>query len=286
MATPRQNGQMGEPADVRPEEPILPPKATALAKTQLALLVSGALVALAVLRVFLFSRADLSTTLAILSAANRGLLLISTALSVAGYAVVATILFPMGRRAWRSWAAQGGLVGPRRAPTYAYGVAFVLGTGVAVPVAASLSVNGIIAIAVLGACAAVVMLVRRRFPRLRETSSVVGDEAGVPLLRTSALIALLSLGLLALTAPWLPAEQLTTHGRLVTGWVIGAQTDRLLVVTVDRQPVWVPVEDITDRVFCGTVNAPAEWPQMSISELVGLDRDRCDWDPPPGSPVS
>lgn len=275
---------MGDPADPRPDEPILPAGVAALAKTQVALVVSAALVALTVLRVFLFARLELSTALAVLSVANRGLLLIATALAVAGYGVALTAFLPGSRRVWGSWARQATIGRPNHPPAYAQAFGVVLVGTLILPVVASLSVNGAMGLVVLAAGALAVVVARRRFPRLRRTSVLGGDEFGVAVVRSTTLLGLGYLAVLALTAPWLPAEQVTTEHGVVTGWVIGDHADRLLVVTADRQPVWVPIADVVDRMYCGTVNPPAEWPQMSISELVGLDRDRCDWGAPPGRP--
>lgn len=60
---------------------------------------------------------------------------------------------------------------------------------------------------------------------------------------------------ISLTAPWSPREEIQTRDELLTGYVIGADEGRHLVLLSDsKAALWVETSDIAERRLCGAAD--------------------------------
>ncbi len=216
-----------------------------------AVIVSAALVLLALARVYFFTAFDLRTTLAILGVVDRTQLLLATVAAAAPPFVASALLFAplLPWRRGRKTPLQAALI-----------TALVV---IALPIAlATSSAAFLVLMLIFVAYLARDVRKRRKRPQ---------DDDGSDFAPPSALAALLVVWIaLALARPWLPLEQLTLdQGKTMTGYVIGAEEDQYLVSLRRSHVAWVAADEVKTRQLC-TPKAP--WPTQSVLRLLGAYR--------------
>lgn len=84
-----------------------------------------------------------------------------------------------------------------------------------------------------------------------------------------------SVGLLlsqTLSSPWVPLEKVDiTAGSSTVGYVIGEQAGRLLIVTREKEAIWVKDTDVSGRELCATSSG---WLTSPIKDLVSTPKHR------------
>lgn len=207
-------------------------------RAHLALAISAALITLSVLHVLLVARFDTATALALLSVANRTVILTSTLLSVAASAslgVITAVLPDAPRLA-------------RRIPTSSFAVTATIAFIVGVLIVAAMQAPRVgLVIPVIGL--GIVVLLRPRKTDQGSSSNADATQIGHMLLATCS--ALLALSILMM--PWVPQENIVVGGEKTSGFIYGSDQGRFLIM-IDQNAIWVPAERVERRELCSKSN--------------------------------
>lgn len=251
--------------EARPAGPE-PVRAISKGLTEYAVLLSIGLVALSVVHIWAFAGYNSATSLAILTVVDRTAILLATAIVFVPLVLVQVIfqalLYPLNL--WRR--TTGSVLARSLLPFTLLLLGFVFFANVAA-----------IFLLFLLPTAAYAAWARRRTGKGSGTAA--DDEKRTEGRLRSALLVgvVVPIAYVTLTLPWSPREELRTEVTTYTGYVIGANEGRHLVVLSDqKEAVWVAVEDVTARRLC---SSSIPWWLDDLSRLFfGQAYDECSSD--------
>jgi hypothetical protein len=233
--------------------------ASGFLKEHLALVASGALVLLSVVRVYYFAALNPDVALTVLSVTNRTQVLVSTLLNV----IVTLAPFVVFSQPLREWL----FGGYRTGATYWVKLRTGLLWAPVMPVIISTFSATLLGAFVIGG-------ILTWFSRWRLRKSIQRDPDASPkpsrFVWDRQWLAMLALGsLLAVTIsiPWQPLEKLklASSDSPVIGYIIGEQAGKTLIVDKQRKPIWTKSDDVTGRELCVKEQS---WMNSSVTTLV------------------
>jgi hypothetical protein len=236
-----------------------------LLREHLALSVTGALIILSVLHVYLFSLNDLTTSLAVLEVVDRTQLLIATGASALSFVAFAALWYRPSRRwLWRGNMFSEGEVEPSMLDRFVSASAITIGLVLALRVVSPVLIVGLALFRLF------IVIARRRAKSrgdLSDDGAILVSTPRWQRYRGRFALLLVFLFVLSMQEPWVPTEELRlSAGARAVGYVMGVDGDQLLLVDRHRDARWISVADIKARRICGV--DPDSWWARSVQELV------------------